>query len=47
MNMVNSRWGDYYLKLKDKQNAIKNYTRANELDLSNENSQEILKKLNI
>jgi predicted negative regulator of RcsB-dependent stress response len=37
--------GDYYLKLKDKQNAIKNYTRAIGIDPSDENSKEILKKL--
>lgn len=44
-SIVYSRLGDYYLKLKDKQNAIKNYTRAIGIDPSDENSKEILKKL--
>lgn len=46
-SIVYSRWGDYYLKLNDKQNAIKNYRKSVELDPSDENSKEILKKLTL
>jgi tetratricopeptide (TPR) repeat protein len=44
-SIVYSRWGDYFLKRNDKQNAIKNYQRAIELDPSDENSKELLKSL--
>ena len=44
-SIVFSRWGDYFLKLNDKQNAIINYQRAVELDPSDENSKEVLRRL--
>jgi tetratricopeptide (TPR) repeat protein len=44
-SIVYSRWGDYYLKLNDKLNAIMNYEKAIEIDPSDENSKEILKRL--
>jgi len=44
-SIVFSRWGDYFLKLNDKQNAIKNYQRAIELDPGDEISKELLKSL--
>jgi len=46
-SIVYSRWGDYYLKLNDKQNAINNYKKAIELDPSDENSKEVLKRLTL
>ena len=44
-SIVYSRWGDYFLKLNDKKNAIKNYQRAIELDPNDENSKEVLRSL--
>jgi len=43
--IVYSRWGDYYLKIGDKANAIKHYQRAIKLDPSDEGTKEILKAL--
>lgn len=44
-SIVFSRWGDYYLKSNDKQNAIKNYQKAMALDPNDEQTKEILKNL--
>lgn len=46
-SIVYSRWGDYFLKLNDKKNAIKNYQRAIELDPNDENSKEVLRSLTL
>jgi CubicO group peptidase (beta-lactamase class C family) len=46
-SIVYSRWGDYYVKLNDNQNAINNFKRAIELDPSDENSKAALKKLTL
>lgn len=44
-SIVYSRWGDYYLKLNDKPNAIKSYQKALELDPSDQQVKEILETL--
>lgn len=44
-SMVYSRWGDFYLKLNDKPNAIKNYQKALELDPNDQQTNEILETL--
>lgn len=44
-SIVYSRWGDYYLKLNDKANAIKNYQKAVELDPTDEQTKETLNGL--
>lgn len=41
-SMVYSRWGDYYLKLNDKPNAIKSYRKALELDPNDQQTKDIL-----
>lgn len=46
-SVVFARWGDYYLKMNDKPNAIINYKKAVALDpINNESIAEELKKLN-
>jgi CubicO group peptidase (beta-lactamase class C family) len=45
-SMVYSRWGDYYLKLNDKPNAIKSYQKALELDPNDQQTKDILETLN-
>jgi CubicO group peptidase (beta-lactamase class C family) len=44
-SIVNSRWGDYYLKLNDKPNAIKSYQKAIELDPNDQQSIDALDSL--
>ena len=44
-SIVYSRWGDYYLKLNDKTNAIKNYQKAVELDPTDQQAKDILNGL--
>ncbi len=44
-SIVYSRWGDFYLKLNDKTNAIKNYQKAAELDPTDEQTKDILTNL--
>lgn len=44
-SIVYSRWGDYYLKLNDKLNAIKSYQKVLELDPSDQQVKEILETL--
>ncbi len=44
-SMVYSRWGDYYLKLNDKPNAINSYQKALELDPNDQQTKEILETL--
>ena len=44
-SMVYSRWGDYYLKLNDKPNAIKSYQKALELDPNDQQTKDILETL--
>ncbi|NBW37799.1 MAG: tetratricopeptide repeat protein [Cytophagia bacterium] len=44
-SIVYSRWGDYYLKLNDKSNAIIHYQKAVELDPTDEQVKDILKGL--
>ncbi len=41
-SIVYSRWGDYYLKLKDKTNAIKSYETALQLDPNDEQTKQAL-----
>ena len=41
-SIVYSRWGDYYQKINDKTNAIKNYQKAIEIDPSDKQTKEIL-----
>lgn len=41
-SIVYSRWGDYYQKINDKANAIKNYRKAIDLDPSDKQTKEIL-----
>ena len=41
-SIVYSRWGDYYLSLNDKANALKNYRKALELDPNDQQLREIL-----
>jgi predicted negative regulator of RcsB-dependent stress response len=43
--MVYSRWGDYYLKINDKTNAIKSYRKALELDPNDQQTKDILETL--
>jgi tetratricopeptide (TPR) repeat protein len=43
--MVFSRWGDFYLKTKDKTNALLSYQKALALDPSNKELNETLKRL--
>ncbi|MEO0045127.1 MAG: hypothetical protein RL705_318 [Bacteroidota bacterium] len=43
--IVFSRWGDYYLKINDKSNAIKNYEKALELDPLDDQTIDTLKSL--
>ncbi|WP_298137554.1 serine hydrolase [Flavobacterium sp.] len=44
-SMVYSRWGDYYLKLNDKQNALKSYQKAIDLDPNDQQTKDILETL--
>ncbi len=44
-SIVYSRWGDYYLKLKDKTKAIKSYQKALELDPNDQQTKDILAEL--
>ena len=44
-SIVHSRWGDYYLKLSDKTNAVKSYQKAVELDPNDQQSKDTLKSL--
>ena len=44
-SIVYSRWGDYYLKLNDKTNAIKSYQKAVELDPTDQQTKDILNGL--
>lgn len=41
-SIVHSRWGDYYLKINDKPNAIKYYQKAVELDPSDQQTKDVL-----
>lgn len=41
-SIVYSRWGDYYLKLNDKPNAIKSYQKAIDLDPTDQQTRDIL-----
>jgi len=43
--IVYSRWGDFYLKLNDKDNAIKNYLKAVELDPQDQQAKDTLNSL--
>jgi CubicO group peptidase (beta-lactamase class C family) len=42
-SIVFSRWGDFYIKLKDKQNAIKSYQKALTLDPNDQQTKDALK----
>lgn len=44
-SMVYSRWGDYYIKLNDKQNALKSYQKAIELNPNDQQTKDILETL--
>lgn len=44
-SIVYNRWGDFYLSLNDKANAIKNYKKAFELDPTDKDLQEKINKL--
>lgn len=44
-SMVFSRWGDYYLKINDKPNAIKSYQKALALDPNDQQTKDILETL--
>ena len=44
-SIVYSRWGDYYIKLEDKENAVANYKQALVLDPSDEQTKDNLKQL--
>jgi len=44
-SIVHSRWGDYYLKLNDKPNAIKSYQKAVELDPNDQQTKDVLETL--
>lgn len=44
-SIVYSRWGDYYLKLNDKPNAIKSYLKAIELDPNDQQSKDAFDSL--
>ncbi|MFM9948295.1 MAG: serine hydrolase [Saprospiraceae bacterium] len=41
-SIVHSRWGDYYLKINDKPNAIKYYQKALDLDPSDQQTKDVL-----
>jgi hypothetical protein len=41
-SMVYNRWGDFYLKLNDKSNAIRSYQKALELDPNDQQTKDIL-----
>lgn len=41
-SIVHSRWGDYYLKINEKPNAIKYYQKAVELDPSDQQTKDVL-----
>ncbi len=44
-SIVYSRWGDYYLKINDKPNAIKSYQKAVELDPTDQQTKDTLNNL--
>ena len=44
-SIVYSRWGDYYIKLNDKANAIKSYEKAVQLDPNDQQTKEMLLNL--
>jgi cytochrome c-type biogenesis protein CcmH/NrfG len=44
-SMVFSRFGDYYLKINDKQNALSNYKKALTLEPENKDIKEIINQL--
>lgn len=44
-SIVFSRWGDYYLKINDKENAIKNFQKALELDPNDQQTKDILSQI--
>lgn len=44
-SIVFSRWGDYYLKINDKEKAIKNYQKAIELDPNDQQTKDILTQI--
>ena len=44
-SIVYSRWGDYYMKLNDKANAIKSYEKAVQLDPNDQQTKEMLLNL--
>jgi tetratricopeptide (TPR) repeat protein len=44
-SIVHSRWGDYYIKLKDKPNAVKSYQKALELDPADQQIKDVLENL--
>ena len=44
-SMVFSRWGDFYVKMKDKSNALLNFEKALMLDPTDKTVQEAVKKL--
>lgn len=44
-SIVYSRWGDYYIKLNDKTNAIKSYQKALDLDPTDQQTKDILNGL--
>lgn len=44
-SIVHSRWGDYFLKLNDKPNAIKSYKKTLELDPTDQQTKDILNGL--
>ncbi len=44
-SIVYSRWGDYYLKINNKPNAIKNYEKALELDPTDQQTKDALNSL--
>jgi CubicO group peptidase (beta-lactamase class C family) len=44
-SIVYSRWGDYYLKINDKENAIKNFQKALELDPNDQQTKDMLFKM--
>lgn len=43
--IVYSRWGDYYLKMKDKEKAILSFKKAIELDPNDQQSKDVLVQL--
>ena len=44
-SIVYSRWGDYYLKIKDKPNAIKSFQKALSLDPTDQQTKDNLNNL--